>query len=81
MMMVNHVNEVTCRHGRAINVAVENAALRANGHDYLAIPDCPRFLAPLLLTLPAQLIAYHLSVARGIDPDFPRNLSKTLTVD
>ena len=81
MMMVNHVNEVTCRNGRAINVAVENAALRANGHDYLPIPDCPRFLAPILLTLPAQLIAYHLSVARGIDPDFPRNLSKTLTVD
>jgi glutamine---fructose-6-phosphate transaminase (isomerizing) len=81
MMMVNHVNEVTCRGGRAINVAVENEALRANGHDYLAIPDCPRSLAPILLTLPAQLLAYHLSVARGIDPDFPRNLSKTLTVD
>jgi glucosamine--fructose-6-phosphate aminotransferase (isomerizing) len=81
MMMVNHVNEVTTRGGQAINVAVENAALRANGHDYLPIPDCPRFLAPILLTLPAQLLAYHLSVARGIDPDFPRNLSKTLTVD
>jgi glucosamine--fructose-6-phosphate aminotransferase (isomerizing) len=81
MMMVNHVNEVTTRGGRAINVAVENAALRANGHDYLPIPDCPRFLAPILLTPPAQLLAYHLSVARGIDPDFPRNLSKTLTVD
>jgi glucosamine--fructose-6-phosphate aminotransferase (isomerizing) len=40
-----------------------------------------RFLSFILLTLPAQLIAYHLSVARGIDPDFPRNLSKTLTVD
>ena len=81
MMMVNHINEVTTRGGWAINVAVENAALRANGHDYVAIPDCPRWLAPILLTLPAQLIAYHLSTARGIDPDFPRNLSKTLTVD
>jgi len=38
-------------------------------------------LLPYLLTLPAQLLAYHLSVARGIDPDFPRNLSKTLNVD
>jgi glucosamine--fructose-6-phosphate aminotransferase (isomerizing) len=81
MMMVNHVNEVTTRGGRAINVAVENEALRANGHDYLAIPDCPRFLAPILLTLPAQLIAYYLCESRGIDPDYPRNLSKTLTVD
>ena len=80
-MMISHINEVTVRGGRAINVAVENEALRANGHDYLPIPDCPRFLAPILLTLLAQLLAYHLSVARGIDPDFPRNLSKTLTVD
>jgi glutamine---fructose-6-phosphate transaminase (isomerizing) len=80
-MMINHVNEVTTRGGRAIALAAEHAALRANVHDYLAIPGADRYLAPILLTLPAQLIAYYMSVARGIDPDFPRNLSKTLTVD
>jgi glucosamine--fructose-6-phosphate aminotransferase (isomerizing) len=66
-MMINHVNEVTVRGGRTISVAVEHEALRKNVHDYLV--------------LPAQLISYHMSVARGIDPDFPRNLSKTLTVN
>jgi glutamine---fructose-6-phosphate transaminase (isomerizing) len=81
MMMVNHVNEVTVRGGRAINIAAEHEALRANGHDYLAIPTCHRFVAPILLTIPAQLIAYYMSVARGYNPDYPRNLSKTLTVD
>ncbi len=81
MMMINHVNEVTTRGGRAIALAAEHPALRKNVHDYLVVPHCDRFLAPILLTLPAQLISYHLSVARGIDPDFPRNLSKTLTVD
>ncbi|MCL7454741.1 MAG: SIS domain-containing protein [Anaerolineae bacterium] len=80
-MMINHVNEVTTRGGRAIALAAESPALRANVHDYLVSPEADRFLAPILLTLPAQLIAYHMSVARGIDPDFPRNLSKTLTVD
>lgn len=80
-MMINHVNEVTTRGGRAIALAAENAALRANADDYLAIPEADRAFAPILLTLPVQLIAYHMSVARGIDPDFPRNLSKTLTVD
>jgi glutamine---fructose-6-phosphate transaminase (isomerizing) len=80
-MMINHVNEVTTRGGRAIAIAAEHPALRANVHDYLVIPEADRFVAPILLTLPAQLIAYHMSVARGIDPDFPRNLSKTLTVD
>jgi glucosamine--fructose-6-phosphate aminotransferase (isomerizing) len=80
-MMINHVNEVTTRSGRAIALAEEHPALRSNIHDYLVVPKAGRFLAPILLTVPAQLVSYHLSVARGIDPDFPRNLSKTLTVD
>ena len=81
MMMINHVNEVTVRGGRAIAVAAEHPALRANVHDYLVVPEADRFLSPILATVPAQLVAYFMSVARGIDPDFPRNLSKTLTVD
>jgi glucosamine--fructose-6-phosphate aminotransferase (isomerizing) len=40
-----------------------------------------RYLWPILATVPVQLVAYFMSVAKGIDPDFPRNLSKTLTVD
>jgi glucosamine--fructose-6-phosphate aminotransferase (isomerizing) len=81
MMMINHVNEVTVRSGRTIALAAEHPALRSNVHDYLVVPDSNRFLFPILVTLPAQLVAYHMSVGRGIDPDFPRNLSKTLTVD
>jgi glucosamine--fructose-6-phosphate aminotransferase (isomerizing) len=81
MMMINHVNEVTTRGGRAIALAAEHAALRANVHEYLVVPEADRFVSPILATVPAQLVAYHMSVARGIDPDFPRNLSKTLTVD
>jgi glucosamine--fructose-6-phosphate aminotransferase (isomerizing) len=55
--------------------------LRSNVHDYLVVPDADRFLSPILATVPAQLVSYYMSVARGIDPEFPRNLSKTLTVD
>lgn len=40
----------------------------------------PEWLAPIVAIVPGQLFAYHLAVARGIDPDRPRNLSKvTLT--
>jgi len=81
MMMINHVNEVTVRGGRAITVAAPHSALQSNVHDYLVVPEVDRYLWPILATVPAQLMAYHMSVARGIDPDFPRNLSKTLTVD
>jgi len=81
MMIINHVNEVTTRGGRAIAIAAEHPALRTNVQDYLVVPDAGRFMVPILTTVSAQLVAYHMSVARGIDPDFPRNLSKTLTVD
>jgi glucosamine--fructose-6-phosphate aminotransferase (isomerizing) len=80
-MMVNHVNEVTCRGGRAIAVAAEDALLRGNADDYLTLPPAGQELTSLIAALPLQLISYYMSVTRGIDPDFPRNLSKTLTVD
>lgn len=80
-LLVSAVNEVTCRGGRAIAVAEEDAQLRRNVHDYIVLPPSDPFLNPLLAVLPLQLLSYRLSVARGIDPDFPRNLSKTLTVD
>ena len=80
-LLVSAVNEVTCRGGRAIAVAQEDAQLRRQVHDYILLPPCDPSITPLLAVLPLQLLSYHMSVARGIDPDFPRNLSKTLTVD
>jgi glucosamine--fructose-6-phosphate aminotransferase (isomerizing) len=80
-MMINHVNEVTCREGVAIAIAEEDERLRKNVNEYLVIPPAGQLLNPILATVAAQLVAYHVAVARGIDPDFPRNLSKTLTVD
>jgi glucosamine--fructose-6-phosphate aminotransferase (isomerizing) len=80
-LLVSAVNEVTCRGGRAIAVAEEDAQLRRNVHDLVVLPGSDPFLNPLLAALPLQVLAYRMSVGRGIDPDFPRNLSKTLTVD
>jgi glutamine---fructose-6-phosphate transaminase (isomerizing) len=40
------------------------------------LPDVPEWLSPLVAILPAQLFAYHLALARGLDPDAPRNLTK-----
>jgi len=80
-LIVSGINEVTCRGGRAIVVGQEDARLRANASDVIVIPDSTPQIASLLAVLPLQLLSYHMSVARGYDPDFPRNLSKTLTVD
>ena len=39
------------------------------------------FLAPVVLTIPLQLLAYHAAVAKGTDVDQPRNLAKSVTVE
>ena len=80
-VIVSGINEVTCRGGRAIAVGQENASLRANASDLIVLPDASPEISSLLSVLPLQLLSYYMSVARGYDPDFPRNLSKTLTVD
>lgn len=80
-LIVSGINEVTCRGGRAIAIGQEDARLRANASDVINLPAASPEVSSLLSVLPLQLLAYHMSVARGYDPDFPRNLSKTLTVD
>jgi len=80
-LLVSGINETTVRGGRAIAIGEENARLRANAHDLIVLPKVGPLLNPLLATLPLQLLSYQISLARGYDPDFPRNLSKTLTVD
>ncbi len=48
--------------------------------DGLSVPSLPEWLSPLAAIIPAQLFAYHLAIARGIDSNAPRNLAKvTLT--
>jgi glucosamine--fructose-6-phosphate aminotransferase (isomerizing) len=80
-LIVSAINEVKVRGARTITIAEEDARLRANGDDLVVIPGSDPQVSALLGVLPLQLLAYHMSVLRGFDPDFPRNLSKTLTVD
>jgi len=80
-LIISGINEVTCRGGRAIAIGQEDPRLRANASDVITLPAASPEVSSLLSVLPLQLLAYHMSVARGYDPDFPRNLSKTLTVD
>jgi len=80
-LIVSGINEVTCRGGRAIAIGAKDSRLRANATDLIPIPATEASITALLTVLPLQLLAYHMSIGRGYDPDFPRNLSKTLTVD
>jgi glucosamine--fructose-6-phosphate aminotransferase (isomerizing) len=80
-LIVSGINEVTCRGGKAIAIGQENSNLRANASQMLVLPAANPLISSLLSVIPLQLLAYQVAIARGYDPDFPRNLSKTLTVD
>jgi glucosamine--fructose-6-phosphate aminotransferase (isomerizing) len=61
-------------------VMSDDERLRAFG-DFIPVPAAPEWLSPLVAILPAQLFAYHLARARGLDTENPRNIKKvTLTL-
>lgn len=66
--------------GARLLVMSDVPALQALG-DGIPLPTAPEWLSPLVAIIPAQLFAYHLALARGLDTEAPRNLSKvTLTL-
>ena len=80
-LIVSGINEVTCRGGKAIAIGQADARLESNADETIKLPESNPIFASLLSVIPMQLLSYHMALARGVDPDFPRNLSKTLTVD
>ncbi|HEX2998012.1 MAG TPA: glutamine--fructose-6-phosphate transaminase (isomerizing) [Anaerolineales bacterium] len=80
-LIISGVNEVKVRGARTIVIAEDDPRLHANAHDVIVLPKSDAQISALLGVLPLQMLSYHMSVMRGFDPDFPRNLSKTLTVD
>jgi len=80
--VVSNIEEVKARGGRVIAVVTDGDTGVARLADHkIEVPETLDLLTPILTVLPLQLLSYHISVTRGFDPDFPRNLSKTLTVD
>jgi glucosamine--fructose-6-phosphate aminotransferase (isomerizing) len=80
-LLISGINEVACRGAKTIVIGEENTWLRSNSNYTVALPSIDPEFNPVIAIIPLQLLAYNLSVSRGFDPDYPRNLSKTLTVD
>ncbi|AEH51512.1 glutamine--fructose-6-phosphate transaminase (isomerizing) [Pseudothermotoga thermarum] len=80
-IIISHINETTCRGGLAIAVSNKSEEIAANVQKFVEYPDCPWYISVFLATVPLQLFAYHLALKYGNNPDLPRNLSKTITVD
>ncbi len=80
--MVSNIREVKARDGVVIAVLTEgDEELAAEVDEVIFIPHVPEALAPLVTTVPLQLLAYHIAVRRGCDVDQPRNLAKSVTVE
>ncbi|MEM6490119.1 MAG: glutamine--fructose-6-phosphate transaminase (isomerizing) [Pseudomonadota bacterium] len=80
---VSNMHEVTARAGRVILVsdAAGIAEAGENAWRTLEMPSVADWLAPVVYTIPMQLLAYHTALAKGTDVDQPRNLAKSVTVE
>ncbi len=80
---LSNMQEVAARGGKIILITDEEGA-RTVGHgvdDIIVLPKVSSFVAPILATIPVQLLAYHTAVFMGTDVDQPRNLAKSVTVE
>ncbi len=80
--MLSNIQEVRARGAEVIAVATEGDTTIGELADHvLEVPATPELLAPVTVTVPLQLFAYHVATLRGCDVDQPRNLAKSVTVE
>ena len=79
----SNLHEVAARRGNVIAITDKAGAAKLAGiaRHIIELPDIDPFVAPLLYTLPVQLLAYHVAVRKGTDVDQPRNLAKSVVVE
>jgi glucosamine--fructose-6-phosphate aminotransferase (isomerizing) len=84
--MIGNVQEAKARGGSVIALTTDGDARMAAVLDrhtdvMVPLPSTTPLLTPVVMTVPLQLLAYHIAVRRGCDVDQPRNLAKSVTVE
>ncbi len=80
--VVSNIEEVKARQGIVIAIASEgDRELDGKADHIFHLPYLSEYVAPILETIPLQLLAYYIAVRRGCDVDQPRNLAKSVTVE
>ncbi len=75
--VISSANEIKSRGAKIIGISNKNHDIYDN---YIEIPECVTYLYPVVEVIPLQLMAYYLSLKMQVDPDYPRNLAKSVTV-
>jgi glucosamine--fructose-6-phosphate aminotransferase (isomerizing) len=81
--LISNIEEVRVRGGQLYVIAdteVISSFKQRHGH-VIGLDTGGPLLAPVVMTIPLQLLAYHVAVQRGTDVDQPRNLAKSVTVE
>ncbi len=79
--IIGNIEEMKARGAKAIIIgSKDDKELMEISDDYIGLPDIHELLSPIIYILPFQLLAYYLAIERGLDPDKPRNLAKSVTV-
>ncbi|HEX9891189.1 MAG TPA: glutamine--fructose-6-phosphate transaminase (isomerizing), partial [Actinomycetota bacterium] len=80
--MLSNIQEVRARGAEVIAVATEgDTEIERYADHVLHVPRTHELLSPVPVTVPLQLLAYHIAKLRGCDVDQPRNLAKSVTVE
>ncbi len=80
--VLSNIQEIKARKGKVIAlVSKGDATISKIADEVIEIPDTLECLEPLIVTIPLQLLAYHIAVCKGKDVDQPRNLAKSVTVE
>jgi glutamine---fructose-6-phosphate transaminase (isomerizing) len=80
--MVSNIEEVRARKGIILSICTEGDTRVPALSDFsFAIPATLDFLTPILTVIPLQLLSYYMAIERGCEPDQPRNLAKSVTVE
>jgi glucosamine--fructose-6-phosphate aminotransferase (isomerizing) len=84
--MQGNIQEAKARGGAVIAITTAGddtlwRLLDSTTDSIIAVPSMSPLLAPIVITVPLQLLAYHIAVRRGCDVDQPRNLAKSVTVE
>ena len=79
--MVSNITEVKSRGGKVISLVTDNFNIQDHSDYKIIIPTINNLFTPSLSIVPLQLLAYYTSIGKGIDPDKPKNLAKSVTVE
>jgi glutamine---fructose-6-phosphate transaminase (isomerizing) len=81
--IIGNIMEMKARGARIISIIQDgDREIRELSDDVVEIPgSLPSLVTPIVYAVPLQLLAYYLSVGKGHDPDYPRNLAKSVTVE